>query len=110
MTTLTARTAAFANHYGYSDVTPYEIVRVVSDKTIEIRKMDSKLAEGEKPQMIPGGFAAHCTNQNELKYDITSNPENRVIRIRLSKRGWKSNTGERFGLSDKPVRFYDYNF
>ena len=27
----------YANHIGYSDVNPYEIVRRVSDRTIEIR-------------------------------------------------------------------------
>ena len=30
----------FANMIGYSDVEPYEVVRVISDKTIEIRGMD----------------------------------------------------------------------
>jgi hypothetical protein len=34
-----------------------------------------------------------------------------VIRIRLSaKKGWQDKYGRRFGLSDKPVKFYDYNF
>ncbi len=32
-----------ANHSGWSDVHPYEIVRVVSPKTIEIRVMDAEL-------------------------------------------------------------------
>jgi hypothetical protein len=31
-------TLNYANHCGYSDVTPYEVVRVVSDKTIEVRE------------------------------------------------------------------------
>ena len=97
----------YANHHGYTDVTPFEVVRVISESTIEIREMDAKLAEGEKPEFAPGGFAAHCTNQHSLRYEITSNPANRVIRIRKSKRGWGKGA---FRLSDKPVRFYDYNF
>ena len=32
----------YANHYGYSDVTPYEVVKVISDKTIEVREMDAE--------------------------------------------------------------------
>ena len=31
----------YANHHGYSDINPHEIVRRVSDKTLEIREMDA---------------------------------------------------------------------
>jgi hypothetical protein len=101
----------YANRIGYSDINPYEVVKVISDKTIEVREMDAKLAEGEKPQFIVGGFAGHCVNQRELKYDISSNDSNPVVRIRLRKNGYfYSNNGERFKLADEPEKFYDYNF
>lgn len=101
----------YANHYGYSDVTPYEVVRVISEKTIEVREMDAKRDESVKLEWAPGGFAGHCLNQRDQKWFITSNESNPVIRIRLSaKKGWQDKHGRRFGLSDKPVRFYDYNF
>jgi hypothetical protein len=100
----------YANHYGYSDVEPYEVVKVISDKTIEIRPMDAERDESVKLQFHVGGFAAHCSNQRDQKWFITSNPENRVIRIRLGAKGWKDKHGRKFGLSDKPVRFYDFNF
>ena len=77
----------YANHYGYSDVNPFEIVRRVSDKTIEIREMDAERDPEWKPEFHVGGFSAHCSNQREQRWNITSNPENRVIRIRLSKSG-----------------------
>jgi hypothetical protein len=32
----------YANHYGYSDITPFEVVKVISDKTIEVREMDAE--------------------------------------------------------------------
>jgi hypothetical protein len=100
----------YANHYSYSDVTPYEVVRVVSDKTIEVREMDAERDDSVKLEFHVGGFSAHCSNQRDQKWFITSNPENRVIRIRLGKKGWQDKYGQRFKLSDKPVRFYDYNF
>lgn len=101
----------FANHYGYSDVTPYEVVRVVSDKTIEVREMDAVRDESVQLEWAPGGFAGHCINQRDQKWFITSNETNPVIRIRLSaKKGWQDKHGRRFGLSEQPVRFYDYNF
>lgn len=100
----------YANLCMYSDVTPYEIVRVISDKTIEIREMDAELAPGERPEIIPGGFSGHCTNQRSLKYVITSNPENKVIRARLRKDGDYHSPYGRHILSEEPRRFYDYNF
>lgn len=101
----------YANQYGYSDVYPFEVVRVISDKTIEVREMDAERDESVKLEWAPGGFAGHCLNQRDQKWFITSNESNPVIRIRLSaKKGWQDKHGRRFGLSDQPVRFYDYNF
>ena len=100
----------YANHFGYSDIHPYEVVAVISDKTLEIREMDSKRDESVKLEWVVGGFAGHCTNQRDQKWDITSNSENPVIRIRFSKKGWKDKHGRIFGLSEQPIRFYDFNF
>jgi hypothetical protein len=99
----------FANHYGYSDVNPYEIVRRVSDRTIEVRRMDTTIDPSWKRDFIPGGFFGHTANNDSQKWIIVSNPANEVIRIRLTKSGWR-NKGMRFQLADKPVHFYDFNF
>lgn len=100
----------YANHLGYSDVTPYEVVRVVSDKTIEIREMDAKRDESVKLEWIAGGFSGHCLNQRDQEWFITSDEKAPVIRIRLGKRGWKDKFGRRYELGDEPVKFHDYNF
>lgn len=100
----------FANRYGYSDVEPFEVIRVVSDKTLEVRLMTATLDPTWKPEMIPGGFAAHCVNQSEQRWIITPNESAPVIRIRKHKDGFFYNHGSKFRLSDKPCRFYDYNF
>ena len=100
----------YANQYGYSDVEPYEVVRRISDKTLEVREMDAERDDSVKLEFHVGGFAAHCSNQRAQKWHITSNPANRVIRIRLGKNGWKDAHGRKFDLSDKPVKFYDSNF
>lgn len=100
----------YANHYGYSDVNPYEVVKVISDKTIEVREMDSEKDPSWVPNWHVGGFAGHCSNQQEQKWFIKSNAENPVVRIRLGKQGWKDKNGRKFGLSAEPIRFYDYNF
>jgi hypothetical protein len=100
----------YANHIGWSDVNPYEVVRVISDKTLDVREMKAERDDSVKLEFHVGGFSAHCSNQHDQKWFITSNPDAEVIRIRLSKQGWKDKYGARFQLSDKPVKFYDYNF
>jgi len=100
----------YANQFGYSDVEPFEVVRVISEKTIEVREMDSERDDSVKLDFHVGGFSAHCSNQRDQKWVITSNPANPVVRIRLGKQGWKSSDGRRFKLADAPFKFYDYNF
>ena len=100
----------YANHYGWTDVNPYEVVKVVSNKTIEIREMDADRDETVKMDFVAGGFSAICTNPHDQKWEIKSNPANAVIRIRLGKNGWKDKHGRKFGLADAPHKFYDYNF
>lgn len=101
----------YANRIGYSDVNPYEVVRVVSDKTIEIRAMSAERDESVELDFRVGGFSAHCANQSEQKWFIASDESAPVIRIRLSKnKGWRDAGGSRYVLADEPRKFYDYNF
>lgn len=100
----------YANHIGYSDVNPYEVVRRVSDKTLEVRAMNAERDPIWNPDFVPGGFFGTVVNQSEQKWVITSDENGRVVRIRLGKQGWKDAHGNRYQLSDEPVKFYDYNF
>lgn len=105
------KTFTHASRYGYSDVDAYEIVKVISDKTIEIRKLDTEHDISHLKQYA-GGFCGHVENQRNQKVTYTSNPEASVIRIRRKKNNseeW-TNNGSRFGLTEKPYAFYDYNF
>lgn len=102
----------YANHIGYSDITPFEIVRTVSEKCLEIREMKAVRSNPEnKLGFAPGGFFGHCANQDEQEWTITSDPERPVKRIRLNVKGqWKDKYGNRYSLSWKPRKFHDYNF
>jgi hypothetical protein len=100
----------YANCYGYSQVYPYEIIREVTDKTIEIRAMTQSPDPDWKPNFIPGGFAAHCTNQSEQTWLYSSDPTAPVIRMRKRKDGkWYSVMGMH-RVESEPRYFYDYNF
>ncbi len=101
----------YANHIAYSDINPFEIVRKVSDKTMEVREMDAERDESVKMDFIPGGFSAVCTNMHSQKWHIKSQPDNPIVRIRMHKSGvWKDKHGRRFSPSEQPCKFYDYNF
>jgi len=110
MTNATTTEMKFANHYGWSDVNPYEIVRVISGKTLEVRKMQAERDKSWKPDFVPGGFFGTVVNQDQQRWKITSDLTSPVIRIRLGKDGWKDRHGNRFGLAAEPHKFYDYNF
>ena len=101
----------FANQYGYSDVTPFEVIRTVSEKTLEVRRMLAVKDDTFKLEFHAGGFLANCSNQRDQRWHISSDSNAKPVRIRLSKDGfWKSADGSKFKLSDNPIRFYDYNF
>ena len=100
----------YANHIGYTDINPHEVVRVVSDKTMDIREMNAERDDSVKMNFVVGGFSAICTNQGDQQWIITSDESAPVIRIRLGKHGWKDKHGRRYVLGEEPVKFYDYNF
>lgn len=101
----------YANQIGYSDVSPFEVVRAVSDKTLEVRAMTAERDPEWQPNFIPGGFSAHCANNYDQRWIITSDETNPVIRIRLSKNnGWQDAGHNRYKLAEAPRKFYDYNF
>ena len=102
----------YANRYGYTDTTPHEVVRVVSNKTLEVRRMAFERDPDWKPHFEVGGFAGNCTNQESQRWIITpdNDPENPVFRIRLGRNGWKDKGGQLYRIESEPKRFYDYNF
>lgn len=99
----------YINKHGYTDIHPFEIVRQVGTKTLEVREMDAVLDPAWKMEAHIGGFCAHVVN-NGGEWIITSNLENAVIRVRLGKRGYKDKWGGVYRLSSAPEKFYDYNF
>jgi hypothetical protein len=103
--------AKFANQFGWTDVNPVEIVKVISDKTLEVRGMDAEIDPSFKLDEVAGGFFSHVKNNRDQKWIIKSDPKSQVYRIRKSKHGvWKCRGGSRHILSDEPIKFYDYNF
>jgi hypothetical protein len=100
----------FMNQRGWSDVEPFEIVRVVSDKQVVVRGMTCTLSPEWKPQMSVGGFWGHVENNRSQEWVIVSDPTAPEFRVRLGKKGWKDAHGQQYSLADAPRKFHDYNF
>ena len=99
------RIRKFCNYKCGSDVHPYEVIRVISDKLVEVREMEVKLLQA--PELLGvGGFAGVYENYSQ-KWECVSNENYRTQKIRLSKNGWGLG---HFKMADKPINFYDYNF
>lgn len=73
----------------WTDITPYEVVRVISDKTIEIRELDVKITGGD---------------WIDPEYELISNENNRVERARKGKMGWKLADGKKIYVGH--ARYY----
>jgi hypothetical protein len=108
----------FANQIGYSDVNPFEVVKVVSEICVEARAMKAEaLHKHADLDFQPGGFFGHCANQRAQKWDIQPDLAAPVVRLRKSaakkpgKAGyWFDKNGNRYKLADEPHKFYDFNF
>lgn len=105
---------AFANHAMYSDVEPYEVIEKRTENKVVIRSMKAEHKDGWKPNMITGGFSFHCTNNEDQRnaWEITPDEGGKTITIRWSKAKcrWQDAHGNRYFMSEHPVKKYDYNF
>ena len=82
----------------WSDVHAYEIVKVISDKTVEIRQLDHKVIWKDR-------------NMENQRGEYTSNEGFPIIRIRAKRngRGW-TRLGGTYSPKAKPYAYYDYRF
>lgn len=102
---------AYANQIGYSDIMPFEILSMSkSGKQITIRAMHAELDLNWKPEFHAGGFVANCSNQSEQEWVITSDEDGAVIKAHKRADGYFYSAWGKHKISDRPRRFYDYNF
>lgn len=95
-------------HY-YSDEEACTIIKRTA-KTLTLRRCKATLANGWKPEWVPGGFSAICTNNEDQQWEYEENPDGRIFIARWSeaKQGFYAEGC----LYVTPGRreHYDYNF
>ena len=111
MTNTDQPSLGYANLITHSDSFPFEVVCEISTKTIVVRMMKAELDPTWKPEILVGGFSAHCSNQSSQRWTCSSDKDRPIIRIRKHKDGqWRDSHGNRYVRADQPRRFHDYNF
>lgn len=82
----------------------------VTKCSITVRRDKATLNPDFKPDFIPGGFAAHCTNQSEQSYTYEADENGTTYTFRWSKKYCRYGTPGNLTLSKGRHEFYDYNF
>lgn len=80
--------------------------------TITVQQDKATLDPNFKPEWIEGGFAGHCTNQDEQSYTYERDPNGRIKTFRWSKKNncYQGGGDGSIKLSKGRHEFYDYNF
>ena len=97
----------YFTEFGYSQSYPWRVLKK-TPKTITLVAVEVERDPDWKPEFTPGGFCAHCNNQQDQTWLYKETDPTRTKVIRQTKKGWASK-GVRFG-QDQADYFYDYNF
>ena len=73
----------------WTDLYPFEVIRVVSDKTVDVREMRVKITGGDYIDPV---------------YELIPDKEQPVKRVRKTKQGWKTSDGMRIYFGN--ARYY----
>ena len=98
----------------HSDANPYEVIEERTEKLWIVRRMKAEETEESKQRrstsFVMGGFLGHFDNSVQ-DWHIEQDPEGEVVAIRLHIDGrWYDAYGLRYVPSQKPYKFYDFNF
>ena len=95
----------------WSDVEPCTIIKRTAT-SITVRHDKAELNGSWKPEFIPGGFGAHCVNNDDQSgaWDIAEDPDGYVEVFRWSKKFncYKNKHDDK--LFPEWAKKYDYNF
>ncbi len=93
----------------YSDAHAYTIIRR-TDKSLTLQRDKATLKNGWKPEIIPGGFAGHCINQEDQEYTYEQDENGSIVTAHWSqkKHGFYVQGSEY--VTPGRREYYDYNF
>lgn len=92
----------YINRYLYTDAYPIGKIVGIKSKTILLVQPVEATENKVKMEFAVGGFSAVCLNQCEQQYDFIEVGEVFEMKMRANDR--------QIGITDKPYKYYDYNF
>ena len=95
-------------HY-YTDAHAYTVI-ARTKTTLTIQRDKATLDPNFKPNIIPGGFAGHCTNQNEQTYTYERDPQGTIQKAFWSERDGMFKVDGDLRVYNGRHECYDYNF
>ena len=93
----------------WSDMYAATIIKK-TDRTVTVQRDKAILDPNFKPEWIPGGFAGHCTNQDEQTYTYERDPNGELYRFHWSDKHCTYGRPGNLRLIKGRHEFYDYNF
>lgn len=109
LTPVTAKVGDGATINLYTDRHACTIIKVTKT-TITVRRDKATLNPNFRPEFIVGGFAAHCTNQDEQSYTYEPDEDGDLRTFHWSKKYNQYGTPGNPTLSKGRHEYYDYNF
>lgn len=98
----------------YSDHTPWKVIGRTAT-TLTLQEVRTERDPEWTPEIVPGGFAGHCTNQDEQTWLYAGlGPVTTKVRLAKSRyygsdKLWRSAQAGEF-IANGARRKYDYNF
>lgn len=93
----------------FTDSHAYTVISRTA-KTLRIQRDKATLSPDYKPEFVPGGFAAHCTNNEEQRYDYERDPKGEIKTAYWSEVYCCFRVGGSLIVTPGRHEFYDYNF
>lgn len=109
LTPATAKVGGGATLHLWTDAYACTIIKVTRC-SVTVRRDKATLDPDFKPEWIIGGFAGHCTNQDEQTYTYEPDPNGTEYTIRWSKKYNSYGRPGDYRLTAGRHEFYDYNF
>ena len=105
----------YCNRHLYSDTEPFEVIGIVADNKLRLRSMNAVQTEESvkrlRESFSPGGFIGHFDN-SEQEWVCSPDEHGVIVDVRQHKNGhfYEPNSTIPYVLSDKPIKFRDFNF
>lgn len=93
----------YINEVLYTDVNPIGKIVGIKSKTILYVQPIEATENKTKMDFVPGGFSFHCTNNRAQEWEFKEVGEVVEMRMTLGRYDYRR-------ISDRPRKYYDYNF